>query len=336
MNKFEVITFPQNIDTSNPYGLDELTVVDISRVPYNQNMTLNKGEYTFDTDEDAYWIFPGFRSDAPAESRGYIRFRDNDVLISAGDEIEISFAIAITSILNNRTGVTVDILDASNALLGALSFFPKSVTPDGYTYYKETKRINPAWTNARNFRLVVGTVGSPNDAVVPYKIKDVQSTVKRNTSSQVKTESPSLYGLGTTLTQTKGLIDNATTHPTSGARNVNLKSGVYPLLGLTDSGGDGKLNGNGTLFVSPYRGNTGVHITHLAMINERDSGDGVYRRTYNPVRGSFSDWVKLPLVVNVPTSPTSAGRVGNIAFDSNYFYYCYENNKWARVAKGSW
>lgn len=38
----------------------------------------------------------------------------------------------------------------------------------------------------------------------------------------------------------------------------------------------------------------------------------------------------------VPPSSNSTGKVGQVAGDANYFYYCYATNTWARYAKSAW
>jgi hypothetical protein len=42
------------------------------------------------------------------------------------------------------------------------------------------------------------------------------------------------------------------------------------------------------------------------------------------------------LLVPPPTSPTSNGTDGAIAYDSNYFYVCIATNRWLRVALATW
>lgn len=45
----------------------------------------------------------------------------------------------------------------------------------------------------------------------------------------------------------------------------------------------------------------------------------------------------LPRIVPVPASPTSPGKVGDIAFNASYFYWCNSEDTWQRVAKdGTW
>ena len=41
-------------------------------------------------------------------------------------------------------------------------------------------------------------------------------------------------------------------------------------------------------------------------------------------------------VVAVPTTPTSTGVVGQIAFDINHVYVCIGTNSWARLNRDNW
>lgn len=45
---------------------------------------------------------------------------------------------------------------------------------------------------------------------------------------------------------------------------------------------------------------------------------------------------QIPQIVAVPSTATSSGQVGQIAYDSNFFYVCVANNTWVRVALNSW
>ena len=38
----------------------------------------------------------------------------------------------------------------------------------------------------------------------------------------------------------------------------------------------------------------------------------------------------------VPANSSSTGSVGDIAFDSNYIYYCVATNTWKRAALSTW
>ena len=45
----------------------------------------------------------------------------------------------------------------------------------------------------------------------------------------------------------------------------------------------------------------------------------------------------LTSTVDVPASPTAAGKAGQIAGDADYIYFCYDTDSWVRVAKdGTW
>ncbi|MEO1781006.1 BppU family phage baseplate upper protein [Enterococcus diestrammenae] len=47
-------------------------------------------------------------------------------------------------------------------------------------------------------------------------------------------------------------------------------------------------------------------------------------------------WSSLSRIVERPTSATSAGKAGDIAMDSTYFYWCPVDNTWYRVQKTAW
>ena len=45
---------------------------------------------------------------------------------------------------------------------------------------------------------------------------------------------------------------------------------------------------------------------------------------------------KIPQIVAVPSTATSSGQAGQIAYDSNFFYACVATNTWVRAALSSW
>lgn len=51
-----------------------------------------------------------------------------------------------------------------------------------------------------------------------------------------------------------------------------------------------------------------------------------------------SSWVKqdFPRIVSVPSTASSSGNPGEIAYDSSYFYICTATNTWLRVAIATW
>ena len=40
--------------------------------------------------------------------------------------------------------------------------------------------------------------------------------------------------------------------------------------------------------------------------------------------------------LSIPTTSTSPGNTGDIAFDNNYLYICIQNNVWKRTSLSSW
>jgi len=42
------------------------------------------------------------------------------------------------------------------------------------------------------------------------------------------------------------------------------------------------------------------------------------------------------LFTSVPLNSNSSGSAGDIAYDSNYFYICIQDNKWVRTALAQW
>ena len=47
---------------------------------------------------------------------------------------------------------------------------------------------------------------------------------------------------------------------------------------------------------------------------------------------TLSQQLSISKVVNVPTSATSSGNVGEMAFDANYIYICVAANTWRRMS----
>lgn len=63
---------------------------------------------------------------------------------------------------------------------------------------------------------------------------------------------------------------------------------------------------------------------------------------YNADRKTFqfydgAGFIKVASAVAVPSTKTSAGKIGQVSGDVNYMYFCYADNNWIRVAKdGTW
>lgn len=294
MNKYEIITIPDNIDMTNPYRLDTLSQEDVSQVTYTPGMTLNPGEWTFDTDERAYWICPNTIVLSGTGTRGYIKLIDKGILVHPEDEIEVEFEIKFLGEAERQlVGVRTDLLDKNSALLGTLDFFVKEYLEE-YQQIKIRKRVNPAFTSVRNISIVIGTLTSPLlTNGYSFKIRNIKVTIIKNNTFLDRNARLEDVGLNKLNLSEKQLIDSATTHPTTGARDITLKSGIYGFSG----GGvtNGSLNGNGVLIVLPYRadGTATTHIIQIAYINAADSSYGVYRRGYNGNTGEWTKWEAL-------------------------------------------
>lgn len=51
---------------------------------------------------------------------------------------------------------------------------------------------------------------------------------------------------------------------------------------------------------------------------------------------NYGEWIDLPVMRTVPSSPTAGGTVGQMAVDSDYLYICIATNTWRRVALSTW
>lgn len=442
MYKKELISIPQPLVMTNPYGLSVLETVNTEYVPYTESLVLEDGQYTYNVDIDAYEFQTGVNILSPTQTRGYLRLRDDFLKIFAGDEIEIEFEARSDDEIPNtqNAGVTLDLLTESGTLLTSLYYRITNAT-DNFKLFKSTQIVPPNLNTASKFNVIIGVTGSPLERykfairnikinikhaqpglsnkvidkyglgvsnfadralidhstlypssqsrditlksgfyglknaansggdnrlrgngtllVLPYRAdgsgntfiehiafintSDGNGIYKRgydgSTSNWSEWQSIS-YGLGETDLIRRALIDNASTHPTSGSRDITLKSGFYGLYGTTDNNGDGTI-GNGTLLVLPYRTTTeGIKfIEQIAFINTVTDSSGIYKRGYNGNTNSWSEWLKVGATtrfVSVPTSATATGKKGDFSADANYLYVCHNANQWIRIAKDTW
>lgn len=313
---YEVITIPQPLDFNNPYSLDLLELVDLVQVPYTQDMTLAAGQMTYDTDEGAFWISP------QTISRGYIRLRSNQNKIAEGDVIKVSYEFKCLNDLpqTQLTGAFVDVLSASSVVLdNSLRFCPSLKLSDSYQLC-EFESVIPASANGKvdRFNFVVGTITSPTSSQYSYKIRNIKIEIIHQNGDMITPLAKMLRGgLSVDSLSNVALVDNASTMPTSGARNPHLKSGVYGLLN-NSSGGDGTLYGNGLLFVLPYRKIGAIDgepaITHIALVNGAQGG-AMYIRHYDNATNLFTSWRKLTnRATNTAGRPTNAAQ-GDVYYD---------------------
>ncbi len=308
MNKFDILSVPNDLDLANPYKINSVSNTDITKVTYTgSGMTLTNGQWTFDTDELAYWICPKITTGV---TRGYIKLIDDEIIVQAGDDIEAEFEIKfMDTVTGQNVGVRTDILTSSLSLIGSLDFFD-------FTYSKEyvsvniKRRILPSYTTANKLNLVFGTLTS-SEAASPYsfKIRNIKININRNSIYLNKPTRFIDYGLGIGNFSNDKLIDHITTYPTSQARDVSLKQGVYGFQGSGTA--NGSLTGNGVLLVYPYRadGVGGSNYTkQLVIINAADTHAGMWERSYNGSNSTWSTWARIMTsnVGNTASRPASA------------------------------
>jgi len=123
--------------------------------------------------------------------------------------------------------------------------------------------------------------------------------------------------------QSGGVIDGATGNQASGAQ-MTIGSGTYAdgyhggSVIFTVGGG---VVSNGTFqFINPTSGNLQIDNTAIT---------GVRNVSFIDSNGT------IPVVVSVPSTSTSTGIIGQIAYSSTYFYVCVATNSWKRIALSS-
>lgn len=178
MNKYNVLTINGDLDMSNPYKLHTLAETDLVRVPYTSGMTLNSAEWTFDTDENAFWISPK----RTTSNRGYIKVIDENFLLSAEDEIEVEFEIKCVGALNasQLAGVRIDYLNEFYAYTtGSLDFMTKEYKQE-YQRIKIKKKVPPTATSVTNLALIFGILTSTLQEGYSIKIRNIKLEVVKN------------------------------------------------------------------------------------------------------------------------------------------------------------
>ena len=123
--------------------------------------------------------------------------------------------------------------------------------------------------------------------------------------------------------QSGGVIDGATGNQASGAQ-MTIGSGTYAggyhggSVIFTVGGG---VDSNGTFqFINSTGGNLQIDNTAVT---------GAKNVSFIDSNGT------IPVVVSVPSTSTSTGIIGQIAYSSTYFYVCVATNSWKRIALSS-
>jgi len=97
---------------------------------------------------------------------------------------------------------------------------------------------------------------------------------------------------------------------------------------------------------TPYAGATESNVQYqvttdytanfgLAEINIGDQ-DWPVHLTVETIRKIDTILATTPTIVAVPSTSTSIGAVGQLAWDSSYLYLCVATNVWKRIALSSW
>ena len=297
-----MISFPKNFDFSktNDDVYKAIERIDVTNVAYTNQTELASGTYTYNTNERSYMISPTLQN-VSNETRGYLRLHPRDSQVSAGDEIEFEFEVkCVTSSIPTgvNAGLTVDLLDGSGTFLGVLRT-SGLVLSDEYQTVRIKHKV-PFIDNIVSMRYLIGVAGSPAQTT-PFTvyIRDVNMTLTRQSVPNIPIVSAPLLAVGLGLVHfddQSDKVDNSLTMPTSGARDVTLKSGFYKYIGSI--GGvhqPDALNGNGILLVLPYRNTVSQkYIIQVALINGLDAGAGMHIRYY--YGSAWTAWSKFETV----------------------------------------
>jgi hypothetical protein len=78
--------------------------------------------------------------------------------------------------------------------------------------------------------------------------------------------------------------------------------------------------------------------TPVAALQFDETGDPAEPVMIWPGRivANHIDVTSLSLFATVPTTSTSTGEAGQMAYDANYFYVCIASNTWKRTALSTW
>lgn len=162
---------------SNPYGLSYLWGSRISKVTYSAGMTLSPGQWTYDSDERAFWICP----ETTTNNGGYIRLIDSNMSIGAEDDIEIEFEIkCIGDASGQNIGIAIDLLKSDLSFKANMQIFSVSYS-DEYETVRLKKRVNPSFTDVSNMALIFGVLTSPLlNTGYSIKIRNIRVSIIKN------------------------------------------------------------------------------------------------------------------------------------------------------------
>ena len=184
MNKYEIISFPVQ---NNGDDFTRFTLTDLSAVEYSSELSLAPGEVTFDDNDKAFWIKPTtYLVEAVPYRRGYLK-DTKSYFVSDGDDIEVEYEIMSAAEFppEQKAGVTLDLRDVNNLVVGSLYFtvYPMPEAINEYRIYKFKQRISLQYPTVDKVQCIIGTVSSPDSATYEYKIRYIKVTIIRNSAN---------------------------------------------------------------------------------------------------------------------------------------------------------
>lgn len=289
MEKYTLISLNRDIDMTNPYGFRFLTATNTTKATSADS--IESGQWCFDDTERCYIFKPLIENN---RTYGHVRFSTKET-ITGGDVIEVEYDVKNTGFnAKMLAGVTIDILNAADGWTHNYNFVTRDST-NGYITFKDRWTVPVDIIDDRHFAIVVGFTTSPANTgqQAEMRIRDIKINIIRN-GGGIGLDDNVYTGLGIDDYVNDGIIlYDDPEKPLEGARDITLKSGVY---GYKTTSGK-PIKGNGVLFVLPYRSKAVSaanlpYIIQLVIINDADSGAGVYRRGYSDTKG-WSEWHQL-------------------------------------------
>jgi len=203
-------------------------------------------------------------------------------------------------------------------------------------------------TGTGNISTTGGITLSPTDSLVSFNILGTTTTTDTTANIALKSSRASTTAVvnGDLLGQYVISGYNGTSYIKSLVLNSTISGTIQ---------GNGAFNSDAGLYVSvsdgTYRvftfkstgafGTVAVGFTPINTTgrNSQTPTDG--NLIYNTDVGALqlyvgSSFQTMPNIVSAPSTATSTGKVGQIAFDNSYFYVCTASNVWKRATISSW
>lgn len=119
-----------------------------------------------------------------------------------------------------------------------------------------------------------------------------------------------------------GEVNKVQISDTDGSVNINANTSVD----ITSSGGL-EITSAGDMRIESLSGNMNLFMDGGLYIGASSSENQILKR---------SDLNNIPVKALVPETASSTGTVGQVAWDTSYFYVCVATNTWKRTALSTW